>query len=504
MQRIFLFVILGISAIASTIQAQNFNDKSFYYDDFNPKFYYESHVLPSLSTDSIRVLVLFRVRNDILTFTSAKPDEMAKGAYIALPVLYVELMDNDGIIRQNKQWRDTVFASNYEKTSSKKDFIWGAVLLSAERKKYSVSVEFGDRATPRSFKMKDSVPESKFQEGNRRGGTPQSNFFARNEPNTPDIVADKNISQPLFAMPQLAKTPDEIFPFVLQKNIPFGTDTRVIISLLSTKKDNSYSYLIRKATPEKRDNVLGYAPSLESFADIAGEAKAESNRLFDLVPNDNHNRILLKKNIFVLPEKAGEPPAGQPKKTDSTDDNPKPGLLDFMIPTSTMEPGRYVISVYQKGSSDTIRQNFSIIWVNMPLSLRNLQYASELMKYTVADSLYDEITSGSREERRKKFYDFWKAKDPTPGTSYNEMLSEYFARVDYAFFNFQTIAEKDGAKTERGKICILYGIPTSIETKMEPNQQPQEVWRYDNNVKKEFIFESKTAGIYILKKIIDL
>ena len=37
-------------------------------------------------------------------------------------------------------------------------------------------------------------------------------------------------------------------------------------------------------------------------------------------------------------------------------------------------------------------------------------------------------------------------------TPYNEEMAEYFSRVDYAFYNFQTINQKDGAKTDRGKI----------------------------------------------------
>jgi hypothetical protein len=81
-------------------------------------------------------------------------------------------------------------------------------------------------------------------------------------------------------------------------------------------------------------------------------------------------------------------------------------------------------------------------------------------------------------------------------------MVEYFKRVDYAYFNFQTIQESDGAKTQRGKIYILYGNPDEIKTELISNNA-REIWTY-NRIKKQFIFENTAPGVYELAEVKDL
>ncbi|MES2766695.1 MAG: GWxTD domain-containing protein, partial [Bacteroidota bacterium] len=101
-------------------------------------------------------------------------------------------------------------------------------------------------------------------------------------------------------------------------------------------------------------------------------------------------------------------------------------------------------------------------------------------------------------------FSYWRTKDPSAQTSFNEALAEYFNRVDYAFFNFQTIEERDGARTERGKIYILHGKPTSINRTFDPGKPVTERWRYENKVKKEFVFEAITEGRFKLKEVVEI
>ena len=67
-------------------------------------------------------------------------------------------------------------------------------------------------------------------------------------------------------------------------------------------------------------------------------------------------------------------------------------------------------------------------------------------------------------------------------------MTEYFRRVDYAFSNFRTLKEENGVLTDRGRIYILYGKPTSIERSLAPGGPPRELWTYAS-LNKEFIFE---------------
>lgn len=56
---------------------------------------------------------------------------------------------------------------------------------------------------------------------------------------------------------------------------------------------------------------------------------------------------------------------------------------------------------------------------------------------------------------------FWARRDPTPGTLTNEYRQLFWERVREANDNFVD-SPKDGWKTDRGKVYILYGPPTEI------------------------------------------
>jgi GWxTD domain-containing protein len=85
---------------------------------------------------------------------------------------------------------------------------------------------------------------------------------------------------------------------------------------------------------------------------------------------------------------------------------------------------------------------------------------------------------------------FWQRRDPTPDTAENEYKEEHYRRIAYA--NEHYAAGIPGWRTDRGRIYIMYGPPSSIETHPMggPYQRsaeegggstetfPFEVWRY--------------------------
>jgi GWxTD domain-containing protein len=136
----------------------------------------------------------------------------------------------------------------------------------------------------------------------------------------------------------------------------------------------------------------------------------------------------------------------------------------FSLSTSRLKQGRYVAHIHiSAGDTATVTKEFSIRWNDMPLSLYDLDFAVTAMRYITTDSEYDDLRSGNKETRIKKFEEFWAKRNTVPGSAYNEMMAVYFKRVDYAFVNFRTLKEENGALTDRGKIYILYGKPSNIE-----------------------------------------
>jgi len=110
------------------------------------------------------------------------------------------------------------------------------------------------------------------------------------------------------------------------------------------------------------------------------------------------------------------------------------------------------------------------------------------------------------ERNIKAFYEFWRTKDPDTTTAYNEVLVEYYRRVDEAVSRFSTLSGQDGYKTDRGRIFILYGAPTRVEKYIPPGEAPREVWIYDRpNLRKKFTFIDRyKAGAFVLVSVEDL
>jgi GWxTD domain-containing protein len=128
---------------------------------------------------------------------------------------------------------------------------------------------------------------------------------------------------------------------------------------------------------------------------------------------------------------------------------------------------------------------FRVQWVNMPRSLRDFELAVSVLEHIASKEEYSELKRPFGKQRREKFEEFWKKRDPTPHTEFNEAMAEYYRRVDYAMVNFGNKGE--GWKTDRGKTYILYGSPSNTERQLSPTAPPREIWTYVN-LKRRFIF----------------
>jgi len=139
---------------------------------------------------------------------------------------------------------------------------------------------------------------------------------------------------------------------------------------------------------------------------------------------------------------------------------------------------------------DSLTFRFGILWNNIPVSLRNVRYAIELLYLIITDEEYKELLDKRKDETWTAFFDLWRKFDPDTSTLFNEAMDEFYRRADYCYFNFQTVYERDGARTDRGKIFILYGKPSHINRDMDKNGIVTETWVY-YRLKKKFVFVTK-------------
>ncbi len=127
-----------------------------------------------------------------------------------------------------------------------------------------------------------------------------------------------------------------------------------------------------------------------------------------------------------------------------------------------------------------------------PSSIINLDKAIEQMAYiATSDEIDDMLETKDFEEKIKKYKEFWKRKDPSPTTTQNEVLREYYRRVSYSNKNFKHYFE--GWKTDMGMIYIILGPPDNVDRfPFEYDSKPYEVWHY-YNINQSFYFIDETG-----------
>lgn len=91
------------------------------------------------------------------------------------------------------------------------------------------------------------------------------------------------------------------------------------------------------------------------------------------------------------------------------------------------------------------------------------------------------LSLNSDKERDALIDLFWKQRDPTKGTPENEFKLEHQKRFNYANQYFKFGSPIPGWKTDRGRIYILLGPPTSEEEVITNGLHPVLIWDYFGN-----------------------
>jgi GWxTD domain-containing protein len=96
---------------------------------------------------------------------------------------------------------------------------------------------------------------------------------------------------------------------------------------------------------------------------------------------------------------------------------------------------------------------------------------AETLLYLATEKEYNEILkSENEEEMRRRFDRFWLHLGETPERAAN-LIRQYSTRVEEA--NLEYSAYKEGWKTDRGMVHVVFGTPGLIE-----RRHRQEVWTY--------------------------
>jgi len=176
--------------------------------------------------------------------------------------------------------------------------------------------------------------------------------------------------------------------------------------------------------------------------------------------------------------------------------------LLFPIPFQQLGEGAYAIRItYQdiKGKELTKQvKKFYIRWFLKPVYLFRVDLAIRPMVYILSKEEMSLAKSMPLKKLQNWFDEWWKKRDPSPATSYNELMHVYFSRVSQAVVRFSS-RFKEGWETDRGMIFLLYGEPDEIENgKYTSKAAPYLIWHY-KKIDKNFTFlDEERTGLFNL------
>lgn len=336
-------------------------------------------------------------------------------------------------------WEDTAFAETYEQTQSELAFLYGHIgmELTPGIYTYVLQLKRGERSDPRMSKEQ----------------------VVRIRPYRDMKVGNVILGEELY---NGQGDESQLKLMSLGKNVKFGSDFYSLAYIPDYNPEGSYRVEVNALRRSKRDTSTG--EQVYSHKLLPEDLKTDLRpRLVTTAKNENILQLASDDNGFTY------------------------ALIK--IPNSTFPNGFYRLSVKDASDETVSRVTYQSMWIDMPRSLLSLDIAIDMLHYITDESTMDRLTEGSREERERKFREFWGKRDPTPDTEYNELMAEYYRRIDYAYQNFTT-SNNIGYESDQGEVYIKFGPPDNIERKYPPNGSTVEIWSYPN---REFIFRA-TSG----------
>ena len=145
---------------------------------------------------------------------------------------------------------------------------------------------------------------------------------------------------------------------------------------------------------------------------------------------------------------------------------------------------------------------------NKPYSYKKDSFFNETRLIMTKDEVGIYKHLADKAARESFIEDFWKKRDPTPGTEANENRMEYERRIEYVerFFK-ERIGKGRGWDSDRGKVYLLLGEPDERSTQQgtiidrfgQPKRVLQEVWIYNYHRLQLFFSDADGFGVYRLR-----
>ena len=162
---------------------------------------------------------------------------------------------------------------------------------------------------------------------------------------------------------------------------------------------------------------------------------------------------------------------------------------------------KIIIELNHSNKVKKIEKNISIFKPGVSGFVKNIENSYRQMKYILTNSERKNAKGKKGKDLENIFLQYWAKRDPTPETNLNELMEEYYIRVNYVneYFN---MSWKEGWETDFGMIYILFGPPDQVQRSNvnSSNTSSYQVWYY-NRINKQFVFKDQNGfGDYRLDR----
>jgi len=237
-------------------------------------------------------------------------------------------------------------------------------------------------------------------------------------------------------------------------------------------------------------NVEGNNKIIPNVSRNVSENKDEINIFFEIYSDSstdyNIDYLVTNKDNKILYESSDKQSVNESKTQ-----------IFYTIADSTLlSLGNYILTVRLKDNNEDIlastSKTFYSRWAGLPATVNNIDEAIDQLIYIANPDEIDYMEDGKdEEEKSKRFLEYWKSKDPSPGNDENEVFQEYFGRVNFA--NEQFSHYREGWQTDRGMVFIILGPPNNVDRHpFEYDSKPYEIWEY-YEINRSFTFLDETG-----------
>ncbi len=432
--------------------------------------FHNASVFPDV--DAARAVVTFRIPNSLLVFKHERDE------FVSDVDLTVELHRNGEKVA-DRRWRKKHTAANFEATQSRTRDVDGWVHFEVDPGEYTYRLLVRDQGDDeRGMSRPFQVPEDV-------NGAIGSLVFGHLQSDSQRVALD---------------------PASLGGGVPFGADVQTIVPVvlgssaaaaseatgartardgdaIPVAGDTSFSYQLYRVAESGRAFGTGRSRSEARGASIMPPVAAEVGADDVLVSSGTvpADALVPIGRILETEDECLCWTAPQDEKT---------RFAVIPLQTDRLENGSYILEMASPNGGMARTFGFRTEWRDMPLSLYDIDVAIRHLEFTEDRETIRALSKGSREAQIDAFNSYWKDRDPTPGTAFNELMNEYYRRIDHAAFQFRTGRHPfpDGLRTDAARIYIVYGPPDDISSTLPSSGGVERTWTYADG--RRFIFRA--------------